>query len=99
MNTQKQLRLTMITLEAGQFGNYQIEHDDGRSVLIQTDWDYPGVASTLFGWCPCSCGETDGTVDCTHRAASEMIASAAEFLDDHIGERVADPGYFESEQG
>lgn len=23
--------------------------DDGRDILIQTDWDYPGVAST-FGW-------------------------------------------------
>lgn len=91
--------MTMITLEAGQFGwDYLIKHDDGRSVLIQTDWDYPGTAST-FGWRPCSCGETDGTVDCPHRTASEMIASAAEFLDDHIGERVEDPGYFESEDG
>jgi hypothetical protein len=23
--------------------------DDGRTVLVQTDWDYPGTAST-FGW-------------------------------------------------
>lgn len=27
----------------------QIVADDGRKVLIQTDWDYPGTAST-FGW-------------------------------------------------
>lgn len=40
----------------------EIVNDDGRTVLIQTDWDYPGTAST-FGWsvqevqtCP-SCGK------------------------------------------
>lgn len=27
----------------------EIIADDGRSVLIQTDWDYPGTA-TAFGW-------------------------------------------------
>lgn len=27
----------------------EILNDDGRSILVQTDWDYPGVAST-FGW-------------------------------------------------
>lgn len=27
----------------------EIVNDDGRTVLVQTDWDYPGVAST-FGW-------------------------------------------------
>jgi len=27
----------------------EIVNDDGRSILIQTDWDYPGVAS-IFGW-------------------------------------------------
>lgn len=61
---------------------------------IQTDWDYPGVAST-FGWTPCKeCRETDGTVDCAHHTASEMISSAREWLDDHIGKTVDDPGYF-----
>lgn len=29
----------------------EIVNDDGQSVLIQTDWDYPGVAGT-FGWSP-----------------------------------------------
>jgi hypothetical protein len=40
----------------------QIVNDDGRTVLIQTDWDYCGVATT-FGWptrniqrCP-ACGK------------------------------------------
>lgn len=40
----------MITLESGSFGwDYVIAHDDGREVLIQSDWDYPGTART-FGW-------------------------------------------------
>lgn len=40
----------MITLESGAFGwDYQIVNDRGESLLIQTDYDYPGVAST-FGW-------------------------------------------------
>lgn len=29
----------------------EITSDDGRSVLIQTDWDYPGAAGS-FGWSP-----------------------------------------------
>lgn len=27
----------------------EIVNEDGRSILIQTDWDFPGVART-FGW-------------------------------------------------
>jgi len=27
----------------------QILSDDDRSILVQTDWDYPGIATT-FGW-------------------------------------------------
>jgi len=83
-----------ITLHEGDCGTYTIEAEDGRTMLIQTDWDYPGVAS-IFGWRPCPCGETDGTVDCPHRTASEMIAEAGEFLNDHIGDTAEDPGYFE----
>ena len=83
-----------ITLEHSQFGNYLITHDDGRDVLVDIDWDYPGLAST-FGWCPCDCGATDGTVDCDHRTAGDMITEAAQYLDDHIDETVEDPGYFE----
>jgi hypothetical protein len=83
-----------ITLLDGDFGTFILEADDGRDVLIQTDWDYPGVAS-IFGWSPCSCGRTDGTVDCPHRTASEMIAEAGEFLGAHIGDTAEDPGYFE----
>ena len=83
----------MITLEAGQFGNYLIVNDDGADLLVQTDWDYPGLASS-FGFVPCECGETDGTVNCAHKTATEMINDAATFLDDNLGKRVEDPGYF-----
>lgn len=70
--------------------------EDGRTVIVQTDWDYPGVARDL-GWQPCECGATDGTIDCAHHTASEMIASAREYLDDHDGESFEDPGYFSNE--
>lgn len=82
-----------ITLENGPFSTFLLRAADGRSVLIQTDYDFPGVASS-FGWCACRCGQTDGTVDCPHRTASEMIAAASEFLDSNTGESVDDPGYF-----
>lgn len=91
----------MITLCDGNFGwDYVLEHDDGRMLLIQSDWEYPGAAMT-FGWSPCSrcrrsChGASDGTIDCARRSVSEHLASAQEWLDDHIGKRVIDPGYFE----
>ena len=70
-----------LTLKRGQF-------------FIQTDWDFPGAATT-FGWRPCECGKTDGTVDCEHKTASEMIQQAQNYLDEHIGDSVEDPGYFQ----
>ena len=83
----------MVTLESGPYGTYLLVNDDGQELLVQTDWDYPGVASNL-GWSPCH-GDTDGTVDCScGKRARDLIASAAEFLDDHIGESFEDPGYF-----
>ena len=72
----------------------RIKEEREQSVLIQTDWEYPGTAST-FGWsvgCDCS---TDGTVDCLHKTASEHMASAYEYLSDNIGKVVEDPGYFD----
>lgn len=71
--------------------------NEDETVLIQTDWDFPGVATT-FGWVPCDkCRETDGTVDCAHKTASQMIAEAGEFISDHYGDTVDDPGYFNQE--
>ena len=65
---------------------------DDRTVLMQVDYDYPGLASA-FGWQPC-CDATDGTVDCSHKNAGEHIHDAYEFLMAHEGEEVEDPGYF-----
>lgn len=87
----------MITLQAGKFGTYLLVPNDPQveSRLVQTDWDYPGVAST-FGWSPCH-PETDGTVDCPvcGKSVSELIQEAGEYLDEHIGDSVEDPGYFD----
>jgi len=82
-----------MTLEEGDFSSLLVVSDDGRSLLVQTDWDFPGLAST-FGCSACPCGETDGTVDCPHRSADEMIADARDFLSAHIGDTADAPGYF-----
>lgn len=85
-----------ITLESGSFGwDYIIRAENGESVLVQTDWDYPGLAQTFGLWSPPS-DATDGTVDCpiTGKKASEMIAEAAEALSNGEGAQVEDPGYF-----
>lgn len=82
-----------ITLQEGDFGTFHVVCEDGRDLLVQSDGDYAGLAST-FGWSPCSCGATDGTVDCGHRTADEMIAEAREFLESRVGETTDDPGYF-----
>jgi hypothetical protein len=82
-----------ITLREADFGTFLVTAANGREILVQTDWDFPGLAST-FGWSPCSCGATDGTVDCDHRTADEMIADARDFLRAHAGDTTDDPGYF-----
>lgn len=84
----------------------QIVADDGRTVLVQTDWDYPSVAQS-FGWSlrevqqpecaePCDHDSTDGTVDCgCGVTATEFISAAREWLEDNDGVAVDDPGYFD----
>ena len=62
--------------------------DEENTVLIQTDWDFPGVASRC-GYVPCECGATDGTVDCPHKTASAMISEAYDFLRERDGESFA----------
>jgi hypothetical protein len=71
--------------------------------LIQSDWDAPGIAST-FGWSLSSVGSTgcehrgtDGTVDCPEcgEKSSAFIAAAIDYINDHDGDEVEDPGYFE----
>jgi len=82
-----------ITLEHGPAGTYVVRSETGASLLVQIDWDFAGLANT-FGWVPCFCGDTDGTIDCPHRTASEMFCEAREYLDRHLGESAEDPGYF-----
>ena len=81
---------------------------DGRDLLIQTDWDWPSVATT-FGWStkdfqmpgyadkPCEHDRTDGTVPCTCCAATahDFIQGARQWIDDHDGAQAEDPGYFD----
>jgi hypothetical protein len=66
-------------------GNWDTR-DDSRTVLIDSDWDYPSIAQ-YFGFQLC-CGFTDGTVDCPEHgtSATDMISDAADWLDDHRGE-------------
>lgn len=84
----------------------EIVAEDGQSRLIQTDWDWPGIAST-FGWSvsdvqhdPEDCDHcdhaTDGTVKCPKcgMPVSLFLKSAREFIDDNDGKTVEDPGYF-----
>ena len=88
----------------------QIVHNGtGKSILVQTDWDYPGVART-FGWDirmvqqeeggDCYHSGTDGTVDCPECGvrADEFMASAYDWLVNSDGETVDDPGYFEDSE-
>jgi len=82
-----------ITLEEGICGTYVVRAETGESLLIQLDWDFPGLAAT-FGWRPCFCGGTDGTIDCPHKSTSELLAAARTFLDSNLGESSDDPGYF-----
>jgi hypothetical protein len=78
----------------------------GDSALVQTDWDYPGVAQT-FGWDirsvqqegreePCGHDGTDGTVTCPECGlkAGDFICAAGIWLEDHDGATAEDPGVF-----
>jgi hypothetical protein len=82
-----------IVLHEGDVHTFLIVAASGRSILAQSDWEFPGLATT-FGWTPCPCGTTDGTIDCEHRTVGDMIADAQDFLRAHAGDTVDDPGYF-----
>ena len=84
--------------------------EDGRDILVQTDWDYPSIAANLgfslidcqvlqsnyYGAGPCDHDGTDGTVDCKACGypAAAFIREAGEFLREHDGDNFEDPGYF-----
>jgi hypothetical protein len=71
--------------------------DDENTRLVDSDWNYPSLASH-FGWIPCKygCG-TDGTVTCRHFTASQMMESAYDYMACVIDAgcpQIDDPGYF-----
>lgn len=93
---------------------YRGAANEANSVLIQTDWDHPGVART-FGFTgknDCAkCGHegTDGTIDCPEcgRTATQFIGEAGEWLHDKATRAdhdwpaevtAEDPGYFAAER-
>ena len=81
--------------------------DDKHSLLVQTDWDFPGLAES-FGWSlrsvqwpiedsdHCDHDSTDGTIACPDcgMPVSRFIGAAQEYLDDNNGKIVEDAGYF-----
>jgi hypothetical protein len=96
-------------------GCVKLVAEDGRSRLIQTDWDWPGIARA-FGWSTEHCFRkstlffdpevstscsgydlTDGTIDCPtcKKSASSFIEEARQYIDDHDGDEIEDPGYLD----
>lgn len=89
--------------------NRRTKAEEPQTILIQTDWDYPGFATT-FGWSiasvqtaereeeenTCDHDTTDGTVDCKECGlrVSDFLSAACDYLRDNIGAIVDDPGYF-----
>lgn len=75
--------------------SYTLAHADGREIKVNTDWQFPSIAS-LAGWSPClRCrrvcqDESDGTIDCVRRSAFEHILDAAAYLENNIGRRIRD---------
>lgn len=100
-----------ITLSRGRPLGYVLTAEDGRSVLVQTDWDYPGVASSFgfnladvqvmnrryYGLAACQHDGTDGTIKCQKCGLLPVtfIEAAAAYLDEQDGAEVDDPGYFD----
>jgi hypothetical protein len=74
-----------VTLREGPYGSFILQGEPEDELLIQQDWDIPPTAS-LFGWTPCACGRTDGTIDCNHRSVTEMISDARSFLEACVGQ-------------
>lgn len=85
----------MYRLDSVQVGYTITNLDTGKSIYYQTDYDYPRLVSELGGNVMCDCGETDGTVDCPHKTASDMITAADDWLFDNDGLEVDGRGSFD----
>jgi hypothetical protein len=84
--------MARIAVFDGDFGTYLItemlrthrgaqRYREGRTRLVQTDWDYPGVASAL-GWSPRAAAR-----ECLYTLRTDAI-------DARRNGDAADPGYF-----
>ena len=82
-----------ITLLEADCGTFLLLAEDGRTILVQVDWDFPGVAST-FGWSPRSSPMTDDTGTLAEKSLSTVIGDARDFLHERAGSTADDPGYF-----
>lgn len=94
-----------ITLHVVEYG-FLVTGEPDQEQFVQTDFDFPGLATT-FGWSTrkvrgkgrCKHNATDGTVDCTCGVtAGQFISAAYDWLRDHDGKKVADPGYFDASE-
>lgn len=82
-------------------GSYDTQSETD-SVLVQADWDFPGLAGTFGGRLghgsklKCTHDGTDGTVTCPGcgKGASWFIGHAIDYLDENDGATAEDPGYF-----
>lgn len=68
------------------FGLYDVDSNECLE-FVQSDWDYAPLASR-FGWVPCECGATDGTVRCQHKSVGQMLSDAFDFLAERDGEEL-----------
>lgn len=92
-----------IILSCEDLGCYSVSQirKNGKSIFIQSDRDFPVLASS-FGWNmrgrKCKHEGTDGTVNCPDcgKTATEFINEAIRFLDDNDGKIMIDNyGYFD----
>lgn len=78
-----------VTLEQGPEGApnfcFGLYAGDECVEFVQTDWNYPSLAASI-GFVPCECGATDGTVDCVHKTATQMISAAFDYLAERDGQ-------------
>ena len=76
--------------------------DESRTVLVQSDWDWPAIAQRMqwdmravqvqgsgyYGFNPCDHDGTDGTVACPdcNLTAAAFIGAAHDHIREHAGE-------------
>lgn len=82
-----------VTLLESDCGTFLLRAEDGRTILVQTDWDFPGVAET-FGWSPPAGTLTDDVGKFAAESLLAVIGDARDFLHERTGSMTSDPGYF-----